>query len=131
MEKEIIEIVKSLLGGNLTFIGLIFTSLGIILSIKDNWKTKTLRKSEEFNNFLSLNVWCVILTILLCILSCLIIIFQNYYLTFWILFVAYMLFILILFYFIIKIILRYRSLILLLNDDKKPELSIQADKNDE
>lgn len=131
MEKEIIEIVKSLLSGNLTFIGLIFTSLGIILSIKDNWKTKTLRKSEEFNNFLSLNVWCVILTILLCILSCLIIIFQNYYLTFWILFVAYMLFILILFYFIIKIILRYRSLILLLNDDKKPELSIQADKNDE
>lgn len=131
MEKEIIEIVKSLLSGNLTFIGLIFTSLGIIFSIKDNWKTKTLRKSEEFNNFLSLNVWCVILTILLCILSCLIIIFQNYYLTFWILFVAYMLFILILFYFIIKIILRYRSLILLLNDDKKPELSIQADKNDE
>ena len=131
MEKEIIEIVKSLLGGNLTFIGLIFTSLGIILSIKDNWKTKILRKSNEFNNFLSLNVWCVILTILLFILSCLIIIFQNYYLTFWILFVAYMLFILILFYFIIKIILRYRSLILLLNDDKKPELSIQADKNDE
>lgn len=131
MEKEIIEIVKSLIGGNLTFIGLIFTSLGIILSIKDNWKTKILRKSEEFNNFLSLNVWCIILTILLFILSCLIIIFQNYYLTFWILFVVYMLFILILFYFIIKIILRYRSLILLLNDDKKPELSIQADKNDE
>lgn len=131
MEKEIIEIVKSLLGGNLTFIGLIFTSLGIILSIKDNWKTKILRKSKEFHDFLSLNVWCVILTILLFVFACLIVIFQKYLIVFWILFVAYMLFILILFYFIIKIILRYRSLILLLNDDKKPELSIQADKNDE
>lgn len=131
MEKEIIEIVKSLIGGNLTFIGLIFTSLGIILSIKDNWKTKTLRKSEEFNDFLSLNVWCVILTILLFALSCLIIIFQKYCVVFWVLFIVYMLFILILFYFIIKIILRYRSLILLLNDDKKPELSIHSDKNDE
>lgn len=65
MEKEIIDIIKSLIGGNLAFIGLIFTSLGIILSIKDNWKTKALRKSKEFHDFLSLNVWCVILTILL------------------------------------------------------------------
>lgn len=131
MEKEIIEIVKSLIGGNLTFIGLIFTSLGIILSIKDNWKTKTLRKSKEFHDFLSLNVWCVILTILLFVLAYLIVIFQKYLIVFWILFAVHMLFMLILFYCIIKIILRYRSLILLLSDDKKPELSIQADKNDE
>lgn len=131
MEKEIIDIIKSLIGGNLAFIGLIFTSLGIILSIKDNWKTKTLRKSEEFNNFLSLNVWCVILTILLFVFACLIVIFQKYLIVFWILFAVHMLFMLILFCCIIKIILRYRSLILLLNDDKKPELSIQADKNDE
>lgn len=131
MEKEIIDIIKSLIGGNLTFIGLIFTSLGIILSIKDNWKTKTLRKSEEFNIFLSLNVWCVILTILLFVLACLIVIFQKYLIVFWILFAVYMLFMLILFCCIIKIILRYRSLILLLSDDKKPELSIPSDYNDE
>lgn len=131
MEQNIIDIVKNLMSGTLTFIGLIFTSLGIILNIKDNWKTKQLRKSDEFINFITMNVWCIIYAILLLFISFIIIFCKEYKIIFWIASAIYGVIILLIIALLIKIILRYKLLIMLLNDDTKPELSIEKSNEDD
>lgn len=131
MEQNIINIVTNLMSGTLTFIGLIFTSLGIILNIKDNWKTKHLRKGNEFIDFLTMNVWCVICAVLLLFFSFIIIFCKEYKIVFWIASIVYSIIFLLIIVLLIKIILRYKLLIILLNDDIKPEISIKKSSDDD
>ncbi|EAI4317369.1 hypothetical protein A0X14_06840 [Campylobacter coli] len=131
MEKEIIDIIKSLISGNLTFIGLIFTSLGIIFSFKDNWKTKSLKKSNEFSQFINSHIISIIVVIALFLISFVIILFDNNKVLFYLLLLIYGILILCLCYLIVKIAFRYKSLIELLKDDSKPILSIEAHDNEE
>ncbi len=131
MEQDIIDIVRNLMSGTLAFIGLIFTSLGIILNIKDNWKTKRLRKSDEFIHFISMNVWCVVYAVLLLLLSFVIIFCKEYKAVFWIVSIFYGVVLLLIMMLLLKIILKYKLLIILLNDDTKPELSIEKSNIDD
>lgn len=131
MEQDIIDIVKNLMSGTLTLIGLMFASLGIILNIKDNWKTKRLRKSDEFINFLTINVWCVICAVLLLFLSFAIILCKEYKIILWITLIIYVVIFLLIVILLIKIILRYKLLIMLLNNNTKPELSIEKSSEDD
>lgn len=131
MEQDIIDIVKNLMSGTLAFIGLIFTSLGIILNIKDNWKTKRLRKSDEFTHFITMNIRCVIYAVLLLFISFIIIFCKEYKSAFRFFSILYGVIFLLIIILLIKIILRYKLLIVLLNDDIKPELSIEKSSDDD
>lgn len=131
MEQDIIDVVKNLMSGTLAFIGLIFTSLGIILNIKDNWKTKRLRKSDEFIHFISMNVWCVVYAVVLLFISFVIVFCKECEVVFWIVSILYGLVFLLIIILLVKIVLRYKSLIILLNDDTKPELSIEKSNIDD
>lgn len=131
MEQNIINIITNLMSGTLAFIGLIFTSLGIILNIKDNWKTKHLRKSNEFINFITMNVWCVVCAVLLLFLSFIVLFCKDYKFVFLIVSIMYSIIFLLIIILLIKITLRYKQLIILLNDDTKPELSIEKSSNDD
>lgn len=131
MEQDIIDIVRNLMSGTLAFIGLIFTSLGIILNIKDNWKTKRLRKSDEFIHFISMNVCCVVYAVVLLLLSFVIIFCKEYKVVFWVFSTLYGVVLLLIMIQLVKIVLRYKSLIILLNDDTKPELSIEKSNIDD
>lgn len=131
MEQDIIDMVKNLMSGTLAFIGLIFTSLGIILNIKDNWKTKHLRKSDEFVSFIQMNVWCVICAVLLLFVSFIIVFCKENKSIFWMASITYGIIFLLIITLLIKIILRYKLLIVLLNDDIKPELSIEKSSDDD
>ncbi len=130
MEQDIIDIVRNLMSGTLAFIGLIFTSLGIILNIKDNWKTKRLRKSNEFTHFIAMNVRCVVYAALLLFFSFFIIFCKEYKVVFWVFSTLYGVVLLFIMVLLVKIVLRYKSLIILLNDDTKPELSIEKSDDD-
>lgn len=131
MEQDIIDIVRNLMSGTLAFIGLIFTSLGIILNIKDNWKTKRLRKSDEFIHFISMNVCCVVYAVVLLLLSFVIIFCKEYKVVFLVFSTLYGVVLLLIMILLVKIVLRYKSLIVLLNDDTKPELSIEKSNIDD
>ena len=131
MEQDIIDIVRNLMSGTLAFIGLIFTSLGIILNIKDNWKTKRLRKSDEFIHFISMNVCCVVYAVVLLLLSFVIIFCKEYKVVFLVFSTLYGVVLLLIMILLVKIVLRYKSLIILLNDDTKPELSIEKSNIDD
>lgn len=131
MEQDIIDIVRNLMSGTLAFIGLIFTSLGIILNIKDNWKTKRLRKGNEFTHFIAMNVRCVVYAVLLLLLSFVIIFCKEYKVVFLVFSTLYGVVLLLIMILLVKIVLRYKSLIILLNDDTKPELSIEKSNIDD
>ena len=131
MEQDIIDIVRNLMSGTLAFIGLIFTSLGIILNIKDNWKTKRLRKSNEFTHFIAMNVCCVVYAVVLLLLSFVIIFCKEYKVVFLVFSTLYGVVLLLIMILLVKIVLRYKSLIILLNDDTKPELSIEKSNIDD
>lgn len=131
MEQDIIDIVRNLMSGTLAFIGLIFTSLGIILNIKDNWKTKRLRKGNEFTHFIAMNVRCVVYAVLLLLLSFVIIFCKEYKVVFLVFSTLYGVVLLLIMILLVKIVLRYKSLIVLLNDDTKPELSIEKSNIDD
>lgn len=130
MEQDIIDIVKNLMSGTLALIGLIFTSLGIILGIKDNWKTKRLRKSDEFTHFISMNVCCVICSVVLLLVSFVIIFCKECKVVFWIALALYGVVLLRIIILLISIVLRYKSLIIILSDDTKPKLSIEKSNDD-
>lgn len=130
MEKDIVDILKNLIGGNLAFIGLIFTSLGIIFSFKDNWKTKSLKRSPEFTKFINSHIASVIIVVVLFLISFIIIIFHNNKVLFWSLFLIYTILTLYLCGLIIRIAFKYKSLIELLKDNSKPILSIEAHEHD-
>ena len=131
MEQDIIDIVRNLMSGTLAFIGLIFTSLGIILNIKDNWKTKRLRKGNEFTHFIAMNVRCVVYAVLLLLLSFVIIFCKEYKVVFLVFSTLYGVVLLLIMILLVKIVLRYKSLIILLNDDTKSELSIEKSNIDD
>lgn len=123
------EIVKILMSGSLTFIGLIFTSLGIILALQDNWKTKTLRKSDEFNAFLAQNIWCVVASIIILVLSILFLFIKEsklYPLLIPYIFGAILLCTTFVCYYVIRIAISYKQLIKLKSDDTVSSFSIES-----
>lgn len=133
MEATISEIIKILIGANLTFIGLIFTSLGIILSIKnDNWKIKHLKKSSVFDKFVRNNICCVKITIVLLLLSVFIILLGNasYKIFFWAFCLVYTILLLLLCCLVLSVANKYYKLIKLINDDNEPILSIDSRNDD-
>lgn len=56
MEELIIKISEQMIGTSITFVGLLFTSLSILMTLKDdNWKIKRLKQTNQFKKFVSLN----------------------------------------------------------------------------
>ncbi len=129
MENVIVNIAENLIGSSFTFIGLIFTSLGIILNIKENWKIKQLQKSDSFDRFILNNVLCVVCVLLFILVSFAIIIAKYFdiKILFWSIFVIYALLFMIVCYLIVNIVFKYYKLILLAKNDDKPILSINKD----
>jgi magnesium-transporting ATPase (P-type) len=69
MNDIILKIVENLLGTSIGFVGLIFAALSILLSINDeNWQIRRLKKSIQYQKFISLTanlaVWFMVLFIL-------------------------------------------------------------------
>lgn len=123
------EIIKILMGGSLTFIGLIFTSLGIILTMQDNWKTKAVRTSKEFKTFLNQNVRCVISSLIIFIFSILFLLIKDLdgHHFFVVLNILILIFSTIsVCYYIVCIVFNYKKLIELKSDDTKPNFSFKS-----
>lgn len=128
------EIVKILMSGSLTFTGLIFTSLGIILALQDNWKTKALRESDEFDAFLTQNIRCVVASIIILILSILFLFIKEsklYPPLIPYIFGAILLCTASACYYIICIVISYKKLIKLKADDIKTSFSIETQSEED
>jgi len=126
MESFILSITKELLAVSIGFVGLIFTSLSILMTLSDdNWKIAKLKKSNDFKKFITLNTNTAIGFILLFILSVMLLllkelsILQNfliYGLYFYLLYLGK------LSLNICLIAYKYKQIIILLSNSSKPKL---------
>jgi hypothetical protein len=127
MEELILKIAEQLLAVSIGFVGLIFTSLSIIMTLNnDNWKIKRLKKSKQFEDFVSINANTAIGFIVLFIISILllslkkILLFEEYLIYGLYSYLFY------LFYLSCRVIViayRYKQIIILTLDDSKPTIS--------
>ena len=78
-----------------------------------------------------MNVRCVVYAVLLLLLSFVIIFCKEYKVVFLVFSTLYGVVLLLIMILLVKIVLRYKSLIILLNDDTKPELSIEKSNIDD
>lgn len=127
METFILSLIKDLLAITIGFVGLIFTSLSILMTLnEDNWKIKTLKKSKKFKDFITLNTNTAIGFVILFIISIIILLFKElnlYHNNFTYLLYGYGIY---LFYLLCKVILiayRYKQIIILMTDKSKPTIS--------
>ena len=127
MEELILKIAEQLLAVSIGFVGLIFTSLSIIMTLNnDNWKIKRLKKSKQFEDFVSINANTAIGFIVLFIISILllslkkILLFEEYLIYG---LYSYLFYLLYLSCCVIVIAYRYKQIIILTLDDSKPTIS--------
>ncbi len=130
MENLILEIAKDLLGISMGFTGLLFTSLSILINLKgdkkENWKIITLKKSNEYKKFISLNTYTAIGFIFLFIFSIFFLFLKELaipseYLS--IILFIYILYLMVLIFNIAIIAYRYKQIIYLTLDNDKPKIS--------
>lgn len=127
MEAFLLSLIKDLLAISIGFVGLIFTSLSILMTLnEDNWKVKTLKKSQRFKDFISLNTNTAIGFVLLFIISIILLslkelnLFHNNLIYLLYGYSTYLLYLLIR---IILIAYRYKQIIILMTDKSKPTIS--------
>jgi hypothetical protein len=127
MEELILKIAEQLLAVSIGFVGLIFTSLSIIMTLNnDNWKIKRLKKSKQFEDFVGINANTAIGFIVLFIISILllslkkILLFEGYLIYG---LYSYLFYLFYLSYRVIVIAYRYKQIIILTLDDSKPTIS--------
>jgi len=127
MEELILKITEQLLAVSIGFVGLIFTSLSIIMTLNsDNWKIKKLKKSKQFKDFVNINTNTAIGFIILFIFSILLLALNK---TLWIEeyliygLYGYLIYLFYLSYRVILIAYRYKQIIILMLDDSKPTIS--------
>lgn len=127
METLILKIAEQLLGISIGFVGLLFTSLSILMTIKDdNWKIKKLKKSNQFKEFVALNTNTAIGFIVFFILSVIVLVLKNIPLmteNFIYVLYAYVLYLIWLVFKVGMIAYRYKQIIILMLDDTKPTIS--------
>jgi len=127
MEELILKIAEQLLAVSIGFVGLIFTSLSIIMTLNnDNWKIKKLKKSKQFKDFVSINANTAIGFIVLFIISILLLSLKKTsiieeYLIYGL--YSYLVYLFYLSYKVILIAYRYKQIIILMLDDSKPTVS--------
>lgn len=127
MEELILKIAEQLLAVSIGFVGLIFTSLSIIMTLNnDNWKIKKLKKSKQFKNFVNINANTAIGFIVLFIISILLLSLKKTllieeYLIYGL--YTYLLYLFYLSYRVGVIAYRYKQIIILILDDTKPTIS--------
>lgn len=127
MDELILKIANELLGVSIGFVGLIFTSLSILMTLKDdNWKIKKLKRSQQFKNFVAVNTNTAIGFVLLFILSISIMSLKaldvcSEYLIY--ILYTYVIYLLYLSYKVVLIAYRYKQIIILMLDDKKPTIT--------
>lgn len=121
METLILNIAKELLAVSIGFIALVFTSLSILMTLKDdNWKIESLKKSKTFKDFISLNTNTVFGFIVLLIIEELNLLDKNliYALCIYLVYLAYLLFN------VGLIAYKYKKIIILMSDNTKPTISV-------
>ena len=127
MEELILKIAEQLLAVSIGFVGLIFTSLSIIMTLNnDNWKIKKLKKSKQFKDFVSINANTAIGFIVLFIISILLLSLKETLLIEEYLIYGLYVYLLYLFYLSYRVGLiayRYKQIIILMLDDSKPTIS--------
>lgn len=127
MEDLILKIAEQLLGVSIGFVGLVFTSLSILMTLKDeNWKIKKLKRTNQFKEFVELNTNTAIGFIIFFIFSIIVLIlkkvdFNAEYLLY--ILYCYMFYLAILSINVIKISHKYKQIIILMLDDSKPIIS--------
>lgn len=127
MEELILKIAEQLLAVSIGFVGLIFTSLSIIMTLNnDNWKIKKLKRSKQFKDFVNINTNTAIGFILLFIISILLLSLKKTsilegYLIYGL--YSYLVYLLYLSYKVGLIAYRYKQIIILMLDDTKPTIS--------
>lgn len=127
MEELILKIAEQLLGVSIGFVGLVFTSLSILMTLKDeNWKIKKLKRSNQFKEFVELNTNTAIGFIIFFIFSIIVLAlkkigFSAEYLLY--ILYCYMFYLAILSINVIKISHKYKQIIILMLDDTKPTIS--------
>jgi len=127
MEDLILKIAEQLLAVSIGFVGLIFTSLSIIMTLNnDNWKIKKLKRSKQFKDFVNINTNTAIGFILLFIVSILLLSLKKTsiiegYLVYGL--YSYLIYLLYLSYKVGLIAYRYKQIIILMLDDTKPTIS--------
>ena len=127
MEDLILKIAEQLLGVSIGFVGLVFTSLSILMTLKDeNWKIKKLKRTNQFKEFVELNTNTAIGFIIFFIFSIIVLIlkkvdFNAEYLLY--ILYCYMFYLTILSINVIKISHKYKQIIILMLDDSKPIIS--------
>lgn len=127
MEELILKIAEQLLGVSIGFVGLVFTSLSILMTLKDeNWKIKKLKRSNQFKEFVELNTNTAIGFIIFFIFSIIVLAlkkigFSAEYLLYTL--YCYMFYLAILSINVIKISHKYKQIIILMLDDTKPTIS--------
>ncbi|MCW8837787.1 MAG: hypothetical protein OQK11_03705 [Thiovulaceae bacterium] len=127
MEDLILDIAKELLAVSIGFVGLVFTSLSILMTLKDdNWKIAKLKKSQEFKNFIALNTNTVIGFVVLFIVSITFLALKKLSLfsdTLIYGLYIYLLYLIYLSFNICLIAYRYKQIIILMSDTTKPTLN--------
>ena len=127
METLILKIAEQLLAISIGFVGLLFTSLSILMTIKDdNWKIKKLKKSKQFKDFVALNTNTAIGFIIFFVLSIIVLALKNIPLAtenFIYILYAYLLYLIWLVFRVGVIAYRYKQIITLMLDDTKPTIS--------
>jgi hypothetical protein len=128
METFLLSLIKDLLAISIGFVGLIFTSLSILMTLNENnWKIKTFKKSDKFKNFITLNANTAIGFVILFILSIILLSLKelNLFSTNLIyLLYGYSAYLLYLLSKVILIAYRYKQIIILMSDNSKPTTSI-------
>lgn len=128
METLILNIAKELLAVSIGFIALVFTSLSILMTLKDdNWKIESLKKSKVFKDFISLNTNTVFGFIVLFIISIALLIIKEINLLEKNLIYALYLYLVYLIYLLFNVGLiahKYKKIIILMSDNSKPTISV-------
>lgn len=127
MEDLILDIAKELLAVSIGFVGLVFTSLSILMTLKDdNWKIAKLKKSQEFKKFIALNTNTVIGFVVLFIISIIFLSLKKLSLfpdTLIYGLYIYLLYLMYLSFNICLIAYRYKQIIILMSNATKPTLN--------
>ena len=130
MEELIVNIAKELLGISIGFVGLLFTSLSILMTLKgdkkENWKIAVLKESPEYKKFINLNTNTAIGFIVLFLMSILILIFDKieFFDTYFICFLyTYLIYLVIIVSCVGIIANKYKKIIMLMLNNKKENLS--------
>ena len=130
METTIIEIIKSLLSITIGFVALILTAYSILMTLPDtNWKIVKLKKSDQYKKFIqSISNLAIGFTILFLYSIFILIVnkfFHIYYPTILSgLLYLYLALLFILSINIIRLLIKFKKIIIISSDSTKPKLSM-------